>query len=385
MVSIHQLRNRRSVAFLVVFTILCLSIGAQERPGTQRGYLLDLPPGWTAADVATDGLHTYTGPNGQGVLQVVRYGADAFGDARGISDHLQGSLAASGEVASFRYNGNDATLGDIQFAAGAGVARGYLLTMETNTADYALIAYASARTYRGLHDHLLSALESFSPNLRGRRRPGPVSQFYYPFPGSNTVPCELDIAGQSVRIAVDEGEIDANQVLIEREARILVSSAVDLGTAWTRYYRQIYRDTHPRIARYAETLASALNVEAAQPRRTAEDILRWLQGFKYVRTGTLSDLQSPLASLCVQTGDCDSLGLLYISLLHAYGIDAILLVSERFGHSLVGVDVPGPGARLPFMGTSYVLAELTDQVDLGLIPQSMADPTGWRPIRFTRR
>lgn len=374
-----------SAVFLCLIAVLCRPIGAQERSGIHRGYLLDLPPGWTTANGSTEGFHTYTGPNGQAVLQVVRYGSNAFDGALAISEHLRGNLGAGGEVAEFTYNGDDATLADVRFNAGVGEARGYLLTVEAAPADYALIAYASTRAYPGMHDHLLSALESFSPDLRATRRPGPVSQFYYPFPGTETVPCTLTVGDRSVTIHVDEGEIDANQVLIEREARILVNSSVDLGTAWTRYYRQIYRDTYPRIGRYADTLASALEVDAADPRQTAEEILRWLQGFQYTRTGSLSDLQSPLASLCTETGDCDSLGLLYTSLLHAYGIDAILLVSERYGHSLVGVDVPGPGARFPFMGTSYVLAELTDRVDLGLIPQSMADPAGWRAVRLSIR
>jgi hypothetical protein len=46
------------------------------------------------------------------------------------------------------------------------------------------------------------------------------------------------------------------------------------------------------------------------------------------------------------------------------------------------VDVAGEGARFEFEGTRYLLAEFTEEVDLGMIPRNMADPSKWIPVRL---
>ena len=49
---------------------------------------------------------------------------------------------------------------------------------------------------------------------------------------------------------------------------------------------------------------------------------------------------------------------------------------------MAALDIPGEGARIEFEGKSYLVAELTDQVGIGLINKTMADPTQWIPIPF---
>ena len=58
------------------------------------------------------------------------------------------------------------------------------------------------------------------------------------------------------------------------------------------------------------------------------------------------------------------------------------MVSLRHAHALVGVDVEGPGARFPYRERQYLVAELTDDVDIGMIAASMADPADWLGIHF---
>ena len=85
-----------------------------------------------------------------------------------------------------------------------------------------------------------------------------------------------------------------------------------------------------------------------------------------------------------RSGDCDSLGMVYVLLLRRLGFDAVLLVSSKYSHAMAGVDVPGKGARIAYEGKNYLVAELTDKVELGLIDQTMADPAGWIPVAFER-
>ena len=73
---------------------------------------------------------------------------------------------------------------------------------------------------------------------------------------------------------------------------------------------------------------------------------------------------------------------MYVILLQELGYDASLMVSPLHAHAIAAVDVEGPGARYPFEGRSYLVAELTDRVDIGLIDQRMADPADWFGVEF---
>jgi transglutaminase-like putative cysteine protease len=188
----------------------------------------------------------------------------------------------------------------------------------------------------------------------------------------------VELGERSLELALDREEGGATQVLIEREARILAADEILSLEAWSRYYRVIYRDNSQRLVEFSRQLRTAL--QGLEPRAQAEELLDWIQGFHYYRTGTLSDLTSPLTCLATGAGDCDSRALLYVTFLHQIGIDAVLLVSTEYRHSAVAVDVQGTGARLTIGEKSYVFAEVTDQVALGLVDRSMADPAGWIPI-----
>ena len=90
----------------------------------------------------------------------------------------------------------------------------------------------------------------------------------------------------------------------------------------------------------------------------------------------------PLTALKDYSADCDSLGIMYIILLKRLGIDAVLMVSSEYSHSMAAVDIPGNGARFPFNGKKYLVAELTKDVPIGQINARMADPAKWLGIEF---
>ena len=105
-----------------------------------------------------------------------------------------------------------------------------------------------------------------------------------------------------------------------------------------------------------------------------------VQNFEYYRTGTVSDLTSPIETAYNMSGDCDSRAILFIILLDYFGIDSVLLVSTEYSHSAAGVDIQGEGAKIRFNNKDYLFAELTSIVDLGLVDITMADPSGWITI-----
>lgn len=230
-----------------------------------------------------------------------------------------------------------------------------------------------------------------------------------PADAAATAPTTATAASQGSTITLPEGTafelppsvaadsvVDAAQTLIEREARVLSSYAPSeaesprigngpappWAVAWRRYFRMIYRDSYTRLQPVAEAIFQDLARAGVPRNEMPARILEWLQTAQYQRTRSLSDLMSPSACLVQFAGDCDSLGITYAIILQHLGFDAILMASIEYAHAMVGVDVPGEGARFPFSGREWLVAELTKEVGIGQIAQDMSDIGGWIGVKL---
>ena len=379
--------NMKTFALLsILFLMMAIApLSGEEFSVPAFDYSLDLPDAWLPMDTADLSKIAFSDSSRTAVLQTLVFSADSFGNARDIFKFVRSSLKAEGEASPFAFSGRDALFSDLTFHTERFPARGYFVFIDGDQDrghefDYALLSFTPVSLYQDRHDSLLSALDSFAAGEQGRRSPGPVSQFFYPFPGEKKSPVDLTIGRRHYSGQLDKGELDATQVLVEREARVLAGKQENFNEAWRRYYKLIYRDNYERLAELAEFLESVYSFGEIPAHDSVGGLLSWIQGFHYYRTGTIADLTSPMATAYTAAGDCDSRALLFVILLHHMGIDAILLVSTEYAHSAVGVDVEGPGARITYGGKSYLFAEVTEEVDLGLVERSMADPEGWIPM-----
>jgi hypothetical protein len=376
-----------AVAMLCVIGALPATALAVTNPAF--GYSLDLPIGWVEADNSDPQHVGFLSPNADAMLQVLALDSATAPDGPELAAFMLDQVRGSGEPEAFEYQGRSSALSDIAFVTGGLEVKGYMITVDDAAADYVLLAFAATDAYEIAHDHLLSALDSFAVGEESRSYPGPVSQFFYPFPPTNETAHQLPFQGGTLPFEVDAGEEEASQVLVDREARILEPyGALDresFSDAWRRYFRMIYRDNYMRLAALAEEIEGRLKADGIPRVDIPRELLSWLQRFDYERTGGLSDFQPPVTCLTTASGDCDSLGMTYIMLLHHLGFDAILMVSDRYAHALAAVDVQGPGARFPFEGRQWLVAELTEDVPLGRIAANMADPAGWIGVRMRLR
>ncbi|RKX76947.1 MAG: hypothetical protein DRP87_10520 [Spirochaetes bacterium] len=369
---------------LLIFCAASQQLVAERYYNKAYGYYCDIPQNWEILEGVDPSRVSFTDPQHVGVFQIVMFPGSSYESAEEMYFTIKAQLKAEGDEAPFDYMGKDALFSDLTFNPGNFQARGYFIFINGEELDMALMTFTPVKFYEQMHDFLLSAMNSFSPDEESRYYPGPVSQFYYPFPGQNGKAVSIDFEGEKLNTEVDKGEIEASQVIIELEARVLKSYEKDKKReeAWKRYYRMILRDNYHRLDNISNLLKREVGLGELKKRDIAVNLLTWIQGFEYLRTGTLSYLLSPFASVVQSSGDCDSRGLLYIILLHHFDIDSILMVSSRYGHSLVGVDIAGEGAHYSYGGKKWLVAEVTDNVDIGLIPKEMADPSGWIPVSF---
>ena len=397
-------RTRTSTAALVflLFVVRGVSgvIGQTVFRNPDFEYIVDIPVGWEVLDGQNTAFISFTDPDHVAVFQILAFPGNRFVTADEVERYIRESYGATGDKAPFRYHGQPAVFADYRFTAGSYNVRGYMAFINRDEFDFAVMTFVPEDYYERYHDYVLSALDSFSPDAVTRNYPGPVSQFFggdapvdatgssLTLPEGTTFELPPSVAADSV--------VDAARTLIEREARVLDAYAPSAAesprigdgpappwaVAWRRFFRMVYRDSYTRLQPVAEAIFQDL-VRTGVPRNEMPArILEWLQTAQYRRTRSLSDLMSPSACLASFAGDCDSLGITYAIILQHLGFDAVLMASIEYAHAMVGVDVPGEGARFPFSGRRWLVAELTKEVGIGQIAQDMSDIGGWIGVKL---
>ncbi len=391
----HELASRRRFSRRISAAALWLLLlpvqpDAQAIFVKEHGYTLDLPVGWEPFDASDPNKLSFSDPVYGAMLQVTVFAHEADMSAEAMEKELRGQIGAEGEGAPFVFSGREAFLSDVTFTSAGKNLRGYLLVIKgldgkigkEPTEDCLLVCFATVDGYEKALDSIISALDSFSPDREGLLLPGPISQFLSPFPDASRETISLQFLGQTLRVAIGAGDRDASQVLVEREARLLAVYKAGQVDAWNRFYRTIYRDCYHRLDGIVKVVSGALAEKKVPEKEAPLRILSWIQGFEFKRTGTLADFLSPLSVAASAAGDCDSRAILYDAILEHLGLDAILLVSVKYAHALAAVALDRDGAAFVLDGKKYIVAEMTEPVDIGMISKDMADAKEWIPMRL---
>ncbi len=371
---------RKLLLLLLLILPLSLSAGEWILQGTDSS--VNLPEGWMVYSAEEKGRISFINPESSVVFQVTIYPGESYSsDTEMMEDHLE-ELAVSGkDLSRFYYRGRTCSLADVSLDAEGSPVRGWFLFVERDDFDYYLTAITPPEIYEETLPLILSCLDGFSPDKEARSEPGAVSTL---------IAASLSREGQAVlsypagelEYLWDEGREEAVQLLIEREAGILSAYREPeiFDTAWKRYYRMIYRSSAVGLEGLSQQMSRHLH--GMSDREKAELLLGWLQDFEYGSTDRFSDLLSPMESLLAETGDCDSLGLIYVILLNQLGIPSVLMVSREYSHALAAVSVEGKGAGFELDGKRYIVAEMTKKVDLGRIAAEQADLSKWVLVNF---
>jgi len=381
---------RRISAAVLWFLLLPIQLDAQAIFVKEHGYTLDLPVGWEPFDASDPDKLSFSDPVYGAMLQVTVFSHEKDMSAEEMERELRRQINAEGEGAPFVFSGRESFLSDVTFSSAGKDLRGYLLVIKGldgnrgagPAEDCLLVCFSTVDGYEKALDSILSALDSFSPDQEGRLLPGPISQFLSPFPDAERESISLQFLGQTLRTAIGAGDRDASQVLVEREARLLAAYKAGQVDAWNRFYRTIYRDCYHRLDGIVQVVSAALAAQKVPENEAPLRILSWIQGFEFKRTGTLADFLSPLSVAASASGDCDSRAILYDAILEHLGLEAILLVSVKYAHALAGVALDRDGAAFMLDGKKYIVAEMTEVVDIGMIHKDMADAKEWIPMRL---
>ncbi len=90
-------------------------------------------------------------------------------------------------------------------------------------------------------------------------------------------------------------------------------------------------------------------------------------------------INTPVEFMATLFGDCDTRTLFIYTVLSHYGYDVVLLSSEFYNHSLIGINLPYEGITYTYHSQRYVLWETTAQnIRPGILPEEVSNLNYWR-------
>lgn len=374
---------------LLLWVLAPVTLPAEVISSPLGGFFLDPPEQWLFASDPSPEHLVLTDASRRAVFEVY---TQNLGEAQRPNlkfltqkaQDLKTKLKAKGEEGIFLWNGQPAVMGNWEYQAGRYPVQGWVLFV-SNDVDrmWTALAYAPQDFYDEFADEIISTINSFAVGQKGRDLPGPLSSLFTqsgdsPLQKLSTLPKLPDAV--NLYISPDQNEMIL--ATIERETRLLIPHVEQpsFSKAWSRYYRQIYREIREGLAPLAQIWQEKAQSMEWNPQEQAQALLAWLQSFDYVRKGGLTDLSTPWEVLKEGKGDCDSLALMYLAILDHLGQRGILMVSSTYKHAMAALDLAGDGARFPFANNNWLVAELTATVTLGQIDSTMANPDEWLGI-----
>ncbi|MDR1636460.1 MAG: hypothetical protein LBR93_03900 [Treponema sp.] len=377
------LKTRRLIWLFLLISLSRLPAAPYVSPW---GFRIDLPPGYQAQGGTGDRGVSFRNP--QGAVFEIRVSGGT--DPQKYLENTLSRLGSGNEVESFVYHHRKAALMEFEFSPGTpsparGAAyRGWGLCLDRGDGLLLALAYGPAGT-EGLDILHLSCLDSIAPTRAEQRYCGPVTEFAWPRGPLREIP----LFKTQIKALFAEGDAEAAQGLVDREFQVLryFEKGPQWQEAWRRFYRMIYRDSWDRIFHAAFLLERHWAAEDLPPDlpadlRLASRALSYVQDFTYERDLMGSDFVNLVSALTEGRGDCDSRALLWALILAQANIDSGIMVSRDYSHAMGMADIEGQGARFPFEGKQYLVAETTTKVDPGLIAQNMSEIDKWMGIVF---
>lgn len=380
-------------ALLILFALLPQNLFASVWSSRDKSFSFDAPESFILKEY-TETSYRFESVTLPVTFIACTYGAHRYNSAEAALCDVTQKLLFTTEVSSFTHRTLSVSCAYIVSGQNTRTpTEGWALSAELpQTGGYAVFVgfypVTSQTDTNALSESLIiSALDSICVDKAALGESGIITSFIYPKKGDSEH--TLSIGGKSISVTIDKTDKEANQYVIEREFLILYhESSNGFGKdACKRFYRMVYRDAYPRLRRLSFAVQNALTM-GENPITSrfllAQTLLQWTQSFTYERNLLGSDFTSLVSLALGEGGDCDSRALLLAVMLQQMNYDSALFVSSTYSHAVLGVNVPGSGARLSVDGVSYLLGETTAHVDLGLIAKDMSDASQWMGVTFPK-
>ncbi len=387
---------RKTIFSVYILCLCCFSsahLYAELLTSPTFGYAIDLPEGFNFVDKTSDNkryLFTYSLLPVQ--LAITVYDSSFSKSSKDALGKSLKKVGAQGDIDSVIWRHTECALSNFTMKTSdnspsyKGWATAVYLQQKK---DYLiLLCFAPKKNITTCEQVILSVLDSLMIDSGSYHESGLITKYAYQ--NKNPTPITINIDGTTINTTIDKEDSEGSLFVIQREYAILTMYANQKNweEAWQRYYRMIYRDSCGRLKRPAFDIYTSLYTEAVQANSKdinlyiTKKLLKWVQGFKFIRDSNNADFVPIIDALQSKPCDCDCRSLLLCTILKQYGIDSMLFISKEYSHAVFGVDLNAKGAVIKFSGKNFLLGETTAHVTLGLIAQTMSDPTKWIPVEL---
>lgn len=363
--------------FTAAFFCLALSAFPESLVSPEWGYALELPEGYALTGSSGSTRYNFSHQLYPVDLQMALYPLNQFTTSLEALSYVTGQFGSTGSTIAFEWRLRSAAIGKLEFTSKAG----WIVAVELDGKKGWLVMACFADNARSveLEGLIVSTLDSVFTDEGSYLESGPMTSFAWPKEKNTTA--FYQNGKQKIEVPINSIDAEAGQSIVDREYQLLTAylDTPFVYEAWKRYYRFIYRDAWSRLVKPAFILKNSLPSDPAQ---LAAELLAWTQSFTYERNFEGSDFINLSDAFAQKKGDCDSRALLLVLLLNQMGVDAVLLVSPEYSHSVAAVDCPGAGARFTVDEKKYLIADTTATVGMGKIAEDMADATKWFAVTF---
>ncbi len=352
------------------------------------GYNYSVYPleGWVLQPYESESNLSWLSADNNVAFSITSWSGDEYESINSMFKSLTSGLDASGDFVPYFYKDYECAIGEITFKLGDINHKGWMIFMNGDDYDYHLVSFTLEENFKMYYNEIQSILDSFSPGSWTAEIQGPISSFLDQSPSRVESDKTIDFFGHKLTVPVATYDYGNSQAVIEREASIMGQYAYDpenFYKAWIRYYQIVIRDNFLRLEPLYKSLTPYFANNKYSNYDLTEILMFWIQSFNYSRNlNSSSDLLNPLESAITKTGDCDARSIVLGILLKKFGIDSILLASEKAKHALLAVDIPGEGSKFEYRGKEYLMVELTTKSLIGEIDESLKDATIWTPVEL---
>lgn len=341
------------------------------------GYALELPEGYALENRSGSTRYAFVHELYPINLQIALYPFAQFATPLEALTFVTAQFKSTGPTVAFDWRFRSAAIGQLEFPSNAGWA--VSIELAEKKGWLVMASYTQKERATELESLIISTLDSVFTDHGSYFESGPMTSFAWG--KGKPISSYFQTTKGKIEVLFDSLDAEANQSIVDREFQILTSylDTPLVYEAWKRYYRNIYRDAWSRLSKPAFIIRNTLSDD---PAKLAAELLAWTQTFTYERDFKGSDFINLPEAFMAKKGDCDSRALLLVMLLNQMNIDAALLVSAEYNHSVAAIDCPGEGARFTVGNKKYLIADTTSKEGLGKIAQDMADSSKWFAVTF---
>lgn len=372
---------------ILAFILLTTSLFGEVVFNSTYNYWLYPLEGWELQPFEDEGLLSWFSWDRKVAFTINAWEGSKYSSTKEMVDDIGAIVESEDELLPFDFYGNEGLIGDLTFIHNNENHRGWFIFINGEDYDYYLYSFSFLLHYEDSFPYILSMLDSFGIGEEGKKQSGPVTKFYQEYGDRGEEEVTLDLFGYPVAVTIPVTSIENRNIVISREARIMesYSYAPELFyNAWKRYYRVIYRDNRSDMESFIIAIKPYIDrTYYDTDYKLAEVFSYWLQSMNYERRlNTSSDLISPVEAISNGIGDCDSKSLLLAHILNSFGVETILLTSEKVKHAIAGVKCAGEGTTFDYNNSSYLGIELTKKAVPGEIDDKHKDPSVWTIVNL---